>query len=69
MFFDELKPLVQELVHEPTAFLGGFVAGLLRLNPDEDPLRSWLANQGVNSTSTERPTPPPPSGPQRISID
>jgi hypothetical protein len=68
MLFNELSPLVQEFLQQPTAFLGGFVSGLLGLDLQEDPLKSWLERQ----TSTQSPppsSPPPPSGPQRIAID
>jgi hypothetical protein len=63
---DELRPILQELTIQPTAFLGGLVAGFLRLDLNEDPLRTWLGKQGV--ASTERTT-NPKSGPQSISID
>lgn len=42
MFLDELSPLFQELVSKPVAFMGGFASGLLRLNLEEDPVKSWL---------------------------
>ncbi len=66
MLFNELSPLMQELLQQPTAFLGGFVSGLLGLDLQEDPLKSWLERQ----TPAAPPTPmPPASRPQRISID
>jgi hypothetical protein len=46
---DELQPIFQEFVSQPLAFLGGLTSGLLRLNLDEDPLKSWLEQQGVSS--------------------
>ncbi|AFY72186.1 hypothetical protein Syn7502_00011 [Synechococcus sp. PCC 7502] len=63
---DELKPILQELTLQPTAFLGGLVAGFLRLDLNEDPLKTWLSQQGVATKST---TTPKQSGPQSISID
>jgi hypothetical protein len=67
---DELKPILQELVVQPVAFMGGLVSGLLRLNLNEDPLRSWLEKQGAspaananNSQNSKN------SGPKSISID
>jgi len=48
MFLDELSPLWRELAQEPVAFLGGFVSGAFRLDPAEDPLRSWLQRQGAD---------------------
>jgi hypothetical protein len=61
---DELRPILQELTLQPTAFFGGLVAGFLRLDLNEDPLKSWLGQQGVAT-----PTSPKQSGPQSISID
>ncbi|PZV04629.1 MAG: hypothetical protein DCF32_12085 [Leptolyngbya sp.] len=71
MFLDELTPFVQELTAHPVAFLGGLASGLLRLSLSDDPVKSWLQNQGV--------TPPVGDsrwggsdrngGPQSISID
>lgn len=71
MFLDELSPFLQELTRQPVAFVGGFVSGVLRLNLDEDPVKSWLNQQNVkvdshddfsNNSGTA-------SGPQKISID
>ncbi|HIK44650.1 MAG TPA: hypothetical protein IGR64_07140 [Leptolyngbyaceae cyanobacterium M65_K2018_010] len=47
MFLDELSPLVRELMGHPAAFLGGVASGLLRLSLGDDPVKSWLTNQGV----------------------
>ena len=68
MFLDELTPIMQTLVRQPVAFLGGFASGLLRLDLSEDPVRSWLDNQSGEASSST-PPPPPPKGPQSISID
>ncbi|WAS04972.1 hypothetical protein LQF76_13295 [Gloeomargaritales cyanobacterium VI4D9] len=68
MLFNELSPLVQEFLQQPTAFLGGFVSGLLGLDLQEDPLKSWLERQ-TSTQSTPPPPAPPTSGPQRIAID
>ncbi|MEO0946730.1 MAG: hypothetical protein AAFY11_01005 [Cyanobacteria bacterium J06641_5] len=43
MLFDELLPLFKVSTGQPIAFLGGFCAGVLQLDPEEDPLKSWLA--------------------------
>jgi len=73
MFFDELQPIFSELLHSPVAFAGGFVSGILRLNPNDEPLKSWLDSQGVHPGAVafpENATPPPPSGgPQSIEIE
>ena len=71
MFFDELTPVMQEFARQPVAFLGGFVAGALRLNLNEDPVKSWLAQQD-DTVSTPDPAfsnTDANSGPQKISID
>jgi hypothetical protein len=61
---DELKPIFQELTVQPVAFMGGLVAGFLRLDLNEDPLRSWLGTQGLSRTPKPKST-----APQSISID
>lgn len=70
MFLDELSPFLQELTRQPVAFLGGFVSGVLRLNLDEDPVKSWLNNQNVTvGDSAVMPNGNSNNGPQKISID
>jgi hypothetical protein len=70
MPFDELSPVIQELSQNPVAFLGGFAAGLLRLNLEEDPVKTWLNKQGVAPSATPAVSSPSKSkGPQSISID
>ncbi|KGF72117.1 hypothetical protein DO97_12300 [Neosynechococcus sphagnicola sy1] len=73
MFLDELSPIMQGLVQQPVAFLGGFCAGVLRLNLEEDPIKSWLDQQigGVSPspTETQNGQNPKAKGPQTISID
>ena len=69
MFLSELSPIFKELMQQPLAFTGGFFAGILRLNTDEEPLASWLSKQGFdpynqNITSTNNS-----EGPQSISIE
>lgn len=63
---EELKPIVDALIMQPVAFLGGLFSGFLRLSPDQDPLKSWLNQQGATPTSSSAP---PEKGPQTISID
>lgn len=48
MFLDELTPLMKELMGHPVAFLGGLASGALRLNLSEDPVKSWLQQQGAS---------------------
>ncbi|MBD2444476.1 hypothetical protein H6G25_15020 [Dolichospermum sp. FACHB-1091] len=42
MFISELSPLVKEFAQNPVSFMGGFVSGVLRLNLNEEPVKSWL---------------------------
>ena len=42
MFLEELVDLYQQVAKEPVAFIGGVVAGVLRLDLKEEPLASWL---------------------------
>lgn len=74
MFIDELTPVLKELTQYPVAFLGGFVSGLLGVKLTDDPVKSWLQEQGVaanvtantgNTSSRNGGS----SGPQSISID
>jgi hypothetical protein len=67
MFLTELSPLMRDCLAQPIAFVGGLVTGALRLNLQDEPLRSWLAKQGNGSS----PSAPPvdPHGPQSIEID
>ncbi len=67
MFLDELTPIAQELVKNPVAFAGGFVSGILRLNLNDDPVKSWLNKQSGSTISTPNASPAP--GPQSIEID
>lgn len=71
MFLDELTPVVRELIGHPTAFLGGFVSGLLRLSLTDDPVRSWL-NQQSGATPAANPADTHHhngGGPQTIAIE
>ncbi|KOR34325.1 MULTISPECIES: hypothetical protein [Planktothricoides] len=75
MFMDELTPVLKELTQYPVAFLGGFVSGLLGVKLTDDPVKSWLQEQGVASTVTsnsdngQNRNGGSSSGPQSISID
>jgi len=72
MFLNELTPVVKELTQQPTAFLGGFFSGILKLNLYEDPVKTWLEKNGVKGEYT---TPPEEqnqdqnTGPQSITIE
>ena len=75
MFMDELTPVFKELTQYPIAFLGGFVSGLLRVKLSDDPVKSWLQEQGVSSNDPSNTEGDRNwnggngSGPQSISID
>lgn len=73
MFVDELTPIFKELTQHPVSFLGGLCSGFLRLNLSEDPVKSWLEQQGGTSTyssfSSDSDRNGSSKGPQSISID
>jgi hypothetical protein len=72
MFISELSPLFQELAQHPISFLGGFVSGVLRLNLNEDPVKSWLDKKCCGSNSSNLSTEVQngkANGPQQITID
>lgn len=73
MFLDELTPLFKELTQHPVSFLGGLCSGFLRLSLNDDPVKSWLAEQGVttnySSFSNDGDRNGNSKGPQSISID
>ncbi|MGK7921187.1 MAG: hypothetical protein AB4080_14380 [Trichodesmium sp.] len=72
MFLDELTPVVKELMQEPVAFLGGFFSGILRLNLNDDPVKTWLNQQTgytpTNGSATEANN-DKSEGPQSITIE
>ena len=69
MFLDELTPIVQEMFGRPVAFLGGFASGLFNLNLADDPVKSWLENQGADVSDGGDDDDTSGKGPQTISID
>ncbi|NES07946.1 MAG: hypothetical protein F6K22_37265 [Okeania sp. SIO2F4] len=72
MFLDELTPIVKELLEQPVAFFGGFFSGMLRLNLNDDPVKTWLEQQtgysSTNGSSTEANN-GKSEGPQSITIE
>ncbi|WRH64913.1 MAG: hypothetical protein RSE13_12990 [Planktothrix sp. GU0601_MAG3] len=69
---DEIKPILQELTREPIAFFGGFVSGLLKLNLNDDPIKTWLEKEGgttVSGSSGSNNNNGNSGGPQSIQID
>lgn len=69
MFLDELAPIVQEFLGQPGAFFGGFASGLLKLNLNDDPVKTWLEDQGADVSSQSDDDDSSGKGPQTISID
>ncbi|NEQ35086.1 MAG: hypothetical protein F6K40_01680 [Okeania sp. SIO3I5] len=72
MFLDELTPVVKELIEQPIAFFGGFFSGILRLNLNDDPVKTWLDQQNgytpTNGSITEADN-SNSEGPQSITIE
>ena len=72
MFLDELTPVVKELIEQPIAFFGGFFSGILRLNLNDDPVKTWLEQQNgytpTNGSITEANN-GKSEGPQSITIE
>jgi hypothetical protein len=70
MFLDELTPVLKKIQQQPLAFAGGFFSYVFRLSLTEDPLKSWLEQQGVNVADISDNNPPNNgSTPQSISIE
>ncbi len=69
MFLDELQPIFKELMQQPLAFAGGLLSGALKLKLSEDPLKSWLQEQGLTDFTYDDNTKDNGSGPQTISIE
>ncbi|MFN6395224.1 MAG: hypothetical protein ACK4V9_12380 [Aphanizomenon sp.] len=72
MFISELSPLFQEFAQNPISFMGGFVSGVLRLNLNEEPVKSWLDKKCCAKSSSNLSTEPQnvkANAPQQITID
>lgn len=71
MFAGELGPVIKELTQHPVAFLGGFFSGVFRLKLSEDPVKSWLEQQGASTSdrNDDNNNSNGSSGPQSISIE
>lgn len=68
---DELTPILTELTQQPVAFLGGFFSGILKLNLNDDPVKTWLEKEGaaVSTTASTIEETTSNSGPQSITIE
>lgn len=72
MFLEELSPIFKQFAHHPASFIGGFFSGVLRLNLNDDPVKSWMAQQTGSTTNTHTTTDihnGKTSGPQAIAIE
>lgn len=72
MFLEELAPLFKEFTQHPASFMGGFVSGVLRLSLNDDPVKSWLAQQTTTNAypgSSNGAHNGKSNGPQTISIE
>ena len=69
MLLNELTPIFKELTKEPIAFCNGFISGVLRLDLNDDPLKTWLEQQAGYTPTTERPKSSNGREPQSIEID
>ena len=73
MFLDELTPVIKELIEQPAAFFGGFFSGMLRLNLNVDPVKTWLNNQTgdtyTNGSPKDTSNNTKDEGPQSITIE
>lgn len=63
MFLSELTPIWKELTQQPITFAGGLVSGILRLNPNQDPLKSWLEQEKGSARTQSN------NAPQSIDIE
>jgi hypothetical protein len=70
MFLTELSPLLRECLTQPIAFAGGVITGILHLNVNDEPVKTWLAKQGtIPSETSTASQPDDQTGPQSITID
>ncbi len=69
MLLNELTPILKELTKEPIAFCNGFVSGILRLDLNDDPIKSWLEKQAGYTSTTPQTDSGNRQSPQSIDID
>lgn len=69
MFITELKPIFEESLRQPIAFLGGLATGLLRLDLDREPVKNWLDEQLGKPSVAAPSAAPADQRPQTITID
>lgn len=62
--------LLSEFFQNPIPFVAGFVAGVLKIDLEQDPVKQWMEQRGVTfSTPPTSAQDAPKSGPQNITID
>jgi len=69
MLLNELTPILKEFTKEPAAFCSGFIAGVLRLNLTDDPVKTWLEKQAGFTPTSSQTESSNLKGPQSIDID
>ena len=69
MLLNELTPILKELTKEPVAFCNGFFSGVLRLNLNDDPIKTWLEKQAGYSPTSSQTESGRRQAPQSIDID
>ncbi len=61
--------LFSEITQNPIPFCAGLVAGFLQLDLNQDPLKSWLEQQGYKPESSQPVKSSTSQGTQSIPID
>lgn len=59
--------LLSEFFQNPIPFAAGFVAGILKVDVNQDPVKGWLEQQGVHMKPSSATT--SSKGPQNINIE
>eukprot|EP00246_Nothoceros_aenigmaticus_P005659 TRINITY_DN17890_c0_g1_i1.p1 TRINITY_DN17890_c0_g1~~TRINITY_DN17890_c0_g1_i1.p1 ORF type:complete len:129 (+),score=13.72 TRINITY_DN17890_c0_g1_i1:178-564(+) len=66
----EDDPILKKAIKEPVAFVGGIVAGLLRLDLNEDPLKEWVERTTeAAGVKADEQTDSSDEGPEEITIE
>lgn len=60
--------LLTEFFQNPIPFMAGFVAGVLKIDLEQDPVKQWMEQRGVDFSQVAQKD-APKSGPQNITID
>lgn len=66
----DANTLLKEFFQNPIPFVAGFVAGALKIDLEQDPVKQWMEQRGVDfSHAAPSEKDAPKSGPQNITID